>query len=305
MAAPRTWPALSRGAQILACLVLWSALAHGQPERGAVERPGRDAHGARSDECGLDAPDTTQSPAERGGETVDQTLPASEEEGGFDIARHFSLLLFPKVFADAWLLREFVRSGDFAEIRREHGDVAATDAMFARARELSWHNNAEALLISLAASIDHRRVGIRVPPLGITLWLPLTSEFPDEFGERIAALPRRIYPDTPPGRSGDRDKLQHFFGSALLAFLFEAPGPSDRFGDFVEWGEERFIVDGTMDPRDLRANWQGQQFGLALLDDPRTRPSRFLRVDLAHESLPSPEFFPRREEPSPVDPEVP
>jgi hypothetical protein len=238
-------------------------------------------------------------------QAVSGSVPTGEDEGFFEIAKHFSLIIFPKVFGDAWLLREYVRSEEFAAIRLEQGDIAATDALFARARELSWHNNAEALLISLAASIDHRRVGLLVPPFGITLWLPLTSEFPEEFDERVADLPGRIYPDTPPGRSGDRDKLQHFFGSALLAFLFEAPGPSDRFGDFVEWGEERFVVDGAKDPRDLRANWQGQQFGLRLLNDPRTRPSRFLRVDIAHESFPPPEFRTRREIPHPVDPEAP
>jgi hypothetical protein len=46
---------------------------------------------------------------------------------------------------------------------------------------------------------------------------------------------------------------------------------------FVEWGEDRFVVGGSYDDRDVRANWQGQEFGLRLLTDRRAVPSLFLR----------------------------
>jgi hypothetical protein len=219
----------------------------------------------------------------------DSSSSLADQDAGLDILKNFSLILFPKVFADAWELREYVRGDAFARVRRVQGDGAAVDALFAYARELSWHNNAEALLISLAASLDHRRVGVLIPPFNFALWFPLTSEFPEEFESRVSALPRKLYADSPNTPGGDRDKLQHFFGSAFLAYVFESRESADRVGDFVEWGEERFVVNGTYDPRDLRANWQGQQFGLRLLDDPRARPSHFLHLVLALKARPSPE----------------
>jgi hypothetical protein len=116
-------------------------------------------------------------------------------------------------------------------------------------------------------------VGIRAPVIGAILWVPLTSEFPDEFSSRVNALPRWLYDDTPP--EGDRDKLQHFFGSALVTLLFESPETAQRIGDFVEWGEEAFILGGVSDERDKRANVNGQRFGMNLLEGLNVRPSVF------------------------------
>ncbi|MBM2842095.1 MAG: hypothetical protein HW412_2623, partial [Bacteroidetes bacterium] len=72
------------------------------------------------------------------------------------------------------------------------------------------------------------------------------------------------------------DKLQHFFGSAFLTYAFESQDVAARFGEFVEMEEERFIVEGSLDQRDIRANIQGQGFGFHLLSDPAALPSRFL-----------------------------
>jgi hypothetical protein len=234
-------------------------------------------------------PGVHASPAQGTDVPADSSLSLADQDEGLEVLKNFSFILFPKVFADAWELREYVRGEAFARVRRVQGDGAAVDALFAYARELSWHNNAEALLISLAASLDHRRVGVLIPPFNFTLWFPLTSEFPEEFESRVSALPRTLYADSPNTPGGDRDKLQHFFGSAFLAYVFESRESANRVGDFVEWGEERFVVDGVNDPRDVRANWQGQQFGLSLLDDPHARPSQFLRLVLALKARPSPE----------------
>jgi hypothetical protein len=131
--------------------------------------------------------------------------------------------------------------------------------------------------------MDHQRVGVRLPLIGAILWFPLTSEFGGEFRARVDALPSRLYADTPPGRGGDRDKLQHFFGSAFLTAVTESAESADRVGLFIEWGEERFIVGGLNDERDVRANRQGERFGLHLLSDPDTRPSRFFTTDVPGE----------------------
>jgi hypothetical protein len=194
-------------------------------------------------------------------------------------------ILLPKILGDVTELKEFIRSEEFARLRRRVGDNLAVDLLFNRARELSWGNAYEALLISTVATFEHRRFGVRVPLLGPLVWIALTAEFEDDFRARLRSLPSRLYVDTPPGMAGDRDKLQHFFGSAFLTYLFESMEAADRVGEFVEWGEERFIVDGVNDERDRRANLQGQEFGMRLLEEPESRPSAFLRSEVA-ESLP-------------------
>ena len=210
-----------------------------------------------------------------GGATA-QTPPPPAHERAPAILRFLSPLLVPKVLQDCFLLREYVRSGELSAVRHAYGDLYAVDCIFDRAMRLCWDNEYEALLVSAFALMDHERFGVRLPVAGIVLWFPLTSEFREGFSARVDSLPSRLYADTPPGREGDRDKLQHFFGSAFLTALTESPAGADRFGLFIEWGEELFIVGGVNDARDVRANRQGQRFALSLLENPDTLPSRFL-----------------------------
>lgn len=193
-----------------------------------------------------------------------------------DLLSAISPFLIPKIVQDGHRLKEYIRSGEFAGERKAHGDLYAVDLLFDTALKASWENPYEALLITFVAVMDHRTFGVRLPLLGELLWFPLTSEFSEDFAARVAALPSRLYPDTPPQAGGDRDKLQHFFGSALLTYLTESPAAAERAGEFVEWGEGQFIVGGVYDERDLRANRQGQQFALRLLADPAALPSRSL-----------------------------
>jgi hypothetical protein len=198
-------------------------------------------------------------------------------------------LLLPKIVADATELKEYIRSEEFSIVRKRSGDPRAVDQLFDHARELSWGNMYETLLLAAVATIDHDRFGVRVPLLGPLLWFPLTAEFTDDYQARVRSLPSKLYCDTPGGPAGDRDKLQHFFGSALLAYFLESSEAAERVGEFIEWGEERFIVDGVNDERDSRANRQGQRFGLRLLADSDARPSEFLRCEVA-EQLPGDEL---------------
>jgi hypothetical protein len=202
----------------------------------------------------------------------------------------FAPFVFPKVIQDVYRLKAYVRSEGFASFRATHGDLFAVDAIFDQAMRLSWNNAYEALLLSLAATMDHRRFGVNIPVLGPLLWVPLTSEFEEEFRDRVRSLPRALYPDSPTGGAQDRDKLQHFFGSAFLAHVFESRSAAQRIGEFIEWGEERIIVDGALDERDFRANAQGQEFGLRLLEDKNAMPSTFFR--LAPAQLDSPATTP-------------
>jgi hypothetical protein len=213
----------------------------------------------------------------------DAGRPVLDQPAEFSVAiRFFAPLFLPKILQDEYRLKEYIWSDELASVRRSSGDLAAVDAMFDRAMNLSWHNVYEALLLSLVCTMEHRNFGVKLPLLGTLLWIPLTSEFPDEFQQRVGALPSRLYDDTPPDAAGDRDKLQHFFGSALITYLFESRDAAERVGAFVEWGEDKFVVGGSLDLRDIRANVQGQMFGTGLLSDPSVLPSLFFR---RHEQL--------------------
>jgi len=175
-------------------------------------------------------------------------------------------------------LKSFITDTIFRTIRQRYGDLRAIDAIFIRSMCLTGNNTAMALFISTIATMDHRLVGVKNPVF--QLFFPLTNESKEEFLRRTAALPSRFYPDATPG--SDRDKLQHFFGSAFFSYIFESRQSSERIGDFIEEGEEMFIIGGTRDVRDRRANRQGQEFGLALLSDHHRIPSDFLKLVYAH-----------------------
>jgi len=171
-------------------------------------------------------------------------------------------------------LKAFIRSRTYAAIRRTCGDVRALDALFIRAMRLTNNNTAISLLLSTVAAFDHRDVALKVPVFA--LCFPLSDESEEDFRARVKNLPARLYGDTPAGEAGDRDKLQHFLGSAFIAFAFESGDASMRVGEFVEQGEGAFIVGGVDDDRDRRADREGQAFGAALLDDIHRLPSEFI-----------------------------
>lgn len=195
-----------------------------------------------------------------------------------EAVRFFAPFVFPKVMQDTYSIKEYVCGEEFAALRAARGDRAAVDALYTEALALSWGNEGEALFLCLMATMDHRRVEVTIPLVGIPLPIPLTGEFEEEFSRRRNALPTRLYEDSPRGAAGDRDKLQHFFGSAYLVLVSESESGADDVGYFVERGESRLVPGESIDLRDIRANRQGQRFGRALLSGLDVMPSAFLRV---------------------------
>lgn len=187
-------------------------------------------------------------------------------------------------------LKSYVRSKRFRALRGRFGDLRAVDALYIRALRLTHGNIGMALLYCTVATMDHHVVGIKNPLFSI--FIPLTGESLEEFTERLNNLPSHFYTDAPNQDAGARDKLQHFFGSAFIANVFESRAIAERLGAFVEWGEDAFIFDGAYDERDLRANRQGREFGLALLAATDLRsvlPSHFLALPVAeNQSLSTP-----------------
>jgi hypothetical protein len=195
-------------------------------------------------------------------------------------------LLVPVVMSNVHELKAMVRTAEFQNMRERWGDQYAVDYAFRRVEQLCWNNRGVTLFVMFLGMIDHRNVGFRVPFLGPVLWLPLSGEFADEFDERLRALPVHLFPDSPPTADGDRDKMQHFFGSAFLAYLFGGSAPAQRVGDFVEWGEDAFVVGGTYDQRDLEANERGRRFAENLREDRLALPSGEMKLPLGVVRIP-------------------
>ena len=182
----------------------------------------------------------------------------------------------PAVFRDESALKRYIRDPRFQQLRKACSDTLAVDAVFARAFEITDGTMSEALLVAALATFDHFRLGVKIPLLG-AMYLPLTIvESRKEFAERYLHLPRHVLPDSAGGRKRDRDKLQHFFGSAYLTYIFNSKTIANFLGDFVEWGEPLFIVGGDYDERDKYANRLGQEFGMRLLDGEEVMPSDVL-----------------------------
>ena len=182
----------------------------------------------------------------------------------------------PAVFRDESTLKRYIRDPRFQQLRRACSDTLAVDAIFARAFDIADGTMSHALLVAALATFDHFRLGIKIPLLG-AIYLPLTIvESHKGFTERYAHLPRHVLPDKEGQRKRDRDKLQHFFGSAYLTYIFNSKTTANFFGDFVEWGEPLFIVGGDYDDRDKFANHLGQEFGMRLLDGEEVMPSDVL-----------------------------
>jgi hypothetical protein len=183
--------------------------------------------------------------------------------------------VLPPLFRDRIALEKYIRDPRFEALRHDCGDTIAVDLIFARAYEIADGSMGHTLLIATLATFDHFRLGVIFPLIGV-ISFPLGLESSGEYKARYAHLPRRILPDSL-GRYGrDKDKLQHFFGSAYLTYTLDSKSIAQSIGDFIEWGEPRFIVGGDDDERDKYANRLGREFGMRLLDGKKVLPSDIL-----------------------------
>ncbi len=198
---------------------------------------------------------------------------------GFSIGRLFSNAVTPQVVRDTEIIRTYIRDPRFAELMRRCGDMRAIDGIYIRALRIAEYNIMRGLLLSMMAVLGHQEIEFRMPVLK-TLSIPLSFEEDSLFARRVRNLPRRIYEDSPGTASGDRDKLQHFFASAYIAYASESPELASGAGNAVEWGEAQFIVGGADDPRDKRANKQGELFGRDLIVVKNLLPSDYLLLPI-------------------------
>ncbi len=200
-----------------------------------------------------------------------------DEEGkeGFSLGTFLSDTFTPRLIVDTRKIRDYIRDERFKELTRRCGDLRAVDGIYLKALKIADYDIPRALFLSLMGTLEHQSVEFKVPVLGI-LGVPLTFEEDSLFQCRKRNLPSRIYPDTPP--EGDRDKLQHFFASAYITYASDSPELAKQSGNFVEWGESKFIVGGADDPRDKRSNKHGEAFGRDLLVVKTLLPSDYLQL---------------------------
>lgn len=198
-----------------------------------------------------------------------------ENSKGLSIGAFVSDIFTPQIILDTKYIRDYIRDERFLILRSRCGDMRTIDAIYLKSLKIADYNIARSLFLSFMAVLEHRKVDVKMP-IFKPLALPLTFEDDSIFNNRVKNLPAKVYSDTPPGSFGDIDKLQHFFGSAYLSYVSEAPGFTGTAGNFIEWGEANFIVGGTDDPRDKRANKQGKSFGRDLLVVKTLLPSDYL-----------------------------
>ena len=181
----------------------------------------------------------------------------------------------PDIVKETRQIRVYVRDLRFGVLMKRCGDMRAVDAIYLKALKIADHNISRALFLSRMGTLEHRDVDLKVPIIG-SLGVPLTFEEDSLFNARFGNLPSRLYVDTP--REGDRDKLQHFFGSAYIAYASESRDLARSTGNLVEWGEAQFVVGGVDDARDRRANKHGERFGHDLLTVKNLLPSDYLNL---------------------------
>jgi hypothetical protein len=198
-----------------------------------------------------------------------------EKSEGFSIGTFLSDFFTPQIIIDTKNIRQYILDERFQVLRNRCGDLRAIDAIYLKSLKIAHHNIARALFLSLMAVLEHRNVDMKIP-IFRSLKIPLTFEKDSIFSARIQHLPTNVYSDSVTTPEGDRDKLQHFFGSAYLSYVSEAPEFTRTAGNLIEWGEAAFIVGGTDDPRDKRANKQGEKFGQDLLVVTNLLPSDYL-----------------------------
>ncbi|MFN3135919.1 MAG: hypothetical protein ACK44H_10185 [Candidatus Kryptonium sp.] len=177
-------------------------------------------------------------------------------------------------------LRDFIRSEDFKTLKEKLGDVLAIDLIYKKALVLCNYDIEETLLICGFATLDHREIKFKLPIVGLKIPLLLTSENREKFKKRVSNLPSKILSDT----IDDRDKLQHFFFSAYIAYKNAGKKTADKIGILVEEGE-KLGLSLVRDERDIIANRLGQNFGFLLHKNPFLLPSRFFTKDSIEKNL--------------------
>ncbi len=180
-------------------------------------------------------------------------------------------LLLPKELSVAYDLRALIAAQRPLAPRSREGDLRRLDAIYLRAVYLAEGDPFVALLALSLATLPYHTFPARVPLLGITVTVPVSTESHEAFERRMTNLPGMLLRDSP--HSLDRDKLPHFFGSAWMQCVLSNAAVVESAGEILEFGEELFKLEGSRDERDIVVNRLGIAFAVALQQHRRVLPS--------------------------------
>jgi len=175
-------------------------------------------------------------------------------------------------------ISEFLASEYFLELKKNNTDLALVDSVYLRALEFYEKDYEEALLALTFATIPFRKVPLVVPLINARIYYPLISANDSISNLKNENLPGRLFYDTPRDKSGDKDKLAHFFGNAFIGYAENILKLADVFGYFVEAFEEDFKAQSEVDFRDVDVNWYGVLFGEMLEVNKNILPSQIMMI---------------------------
>jgi hypothetical protein len=170
-------------------------------------------------------------------------------------------------------ISEFISSDYFIHLKKETNDLSLVDTIYEHAVKIKDYDYSEALLSLTFATIPYKDVPLEIPFTHVEINYPLVSDVDSIFLLKDKELPKNLFYDSPQNSFGDKDKLAHFFGSAFISynsFFFDS---ADLIGYFVEVFEETFVVQGTVDFRDLDVDKMGKLFGILLKNNKNLLPS--------------------------------
>lgn len=170
-------------------------------------------------------------------------------------------------------LSEFISSKYFNNLEKTTNDLNLIDTIYVRALKYENYDYSEALLALTFATIPYRLVPLQFPFTHLVFHYPLVSDADSIFHLKNKNLPKNLLYDTPSDNFGDKDKSAHFFGSAFISYTSFFFDFADLIGYFVEVFEETFVVQGTVDYRDLDVDKLGKLFGVLLKNDKNLLPS--------------------------------
>jgi len=173
-------------------------------------------------------------------------------------------------------LSAYIVSNHFLDLRKNIGDISATDSLYKEALKLTENDLSEALLALMLTTVPYREVPVQLPILKVMIAYPLISADSAIYSKKNENLPRYLFFDTPQDNYGDKDKLAHFFGSTFLSYESKFFDLGKLIGYFVESFEESFKVQSSVDVRDLDVNEYGRLFGTLLKSDKEILPSSII-----------------------------
>lgn len=172
-------------------------------------------------------------------------------------------------------ISEFVGGENFNLMSDTVSSVRLIDTIFNEAVRICEGDLSETLYSLMFAFLQQKTVTIKIPILSLKINYPLLTPSEMIFDKKNKNIPAYFLFDSKYFRTGDQDKLVHFFGSAYLSF--NGMGfLSLLIGDYIERFEDFFVEDNSYDIRDMQINLLGYYYGRNLKKVSSELPSSFI-----------------------------